>query len=52
MFQLEATLLSTFVRHSKSTVGGKSAHTVADGDGPVNALDLTLRNALRGFTQC
>ena len=33
----------------KVTVGGKTAHTVADGDGPVNALDHALRNSLRGF---
>ncbi|MBC8326594.1 MAG: citramalate synthase [Verrucomicrobia subdivision 3 bacterium] len=33
----------------KVRVGDKSAHTVADGDGPVNALDQALRNALRGF---
>jgi|TARA_B100001971_G_C18217242_1_gene554693 2-isopropylmalate synthase len=33
----------------KVKVGDKTAHTVADGDGPVNALDQALRNALRGF---
>ena len=33
----------------KVVVGGKAAHTVADGDGPVNALDQALRNSLRGF---
>ena len=33
----------------KVRVGDKSAHTVANGDGPVNALDQALRNALRGF---
>ena len=33
----------------KVKVGGKTAHTVADGDGPVNALDQALRNSLRGF---
>ena len=33
----------------KVRVGDKTAHTVADGDGPVNALDQALRNALRGF---
>ncbi len=33
----------------KVKVGDQSAHTVADGDGPVNALDQALRNALRGF---
>ena len=33
----------------KIRVGDKTAHTVADGDGPVNALDQALRNALRGF---
>ena len=33
----------------KVRVGDKTAHTVADGDGPVNALDHALRNALRGF---
>ena len=27
-------------------VDGKSAHTVAEGDGPVNALDSALRGAL------
>jgi 2-isopropylmalate synthase len=30
----------------KLTVGGQSAHTVAEGDGPVNALDFALRKAL------
>ena len=30
----------------KVQVDGKSAHTVADGDGPVNALDSALRGAL------
>ena len=33
----------------KVCVGDKFAHTVADGDGPVNALDSALRNALAGF---
>ena len=33
----------------KIRVGDKTAHTVADGDGPVNALDQALRNALGGF---
>ena len=33
----------------KVRVGDKSAHTAANGDGPVNALDQALRNALRGF---
>ena len=33
----------------KVRVGDKTAHTVSDGDGPVNALDQALRNALRGF---
>ncbi|MDP7011336.1 MAG: citramalate synthase [Verrucomicrobiota bacterium] len=33
----------------KVKVGDKAAHTVADGDGPVNALDQALRNALREF---
>jgi len=33
----------------KVRVGNETAHTVADGDGPVNALDQALRNALRGF---
>ena len=33
----------------KVRVGNKTAHTVADGDGPVNALDQALRNALREF---
>jgi 2-isopropylmalate synthase len=30
----------------KVSVGGGTAHTVADGDGPVNALDAALRAAL------
>jgi 2-isopropylmalate synthase len=30
-------------------VGDKRAHTVAEGDGPVNALDSALRNALTRF---
>lgn len=30
-------------------VGGASAHTAADGDGPVNALDRALRKALTAF---
>jgi 2-isopropylmalate synthase len=33
----------------KVNVGGQFAHTVAEGDGPVNALDLALREALVGF---
>jgi 2-isopropylmalate synthase len=33
----------------KLRVDGKDQHTVADGDGPVNALDAALRNALRPF---
>ena len=33
----------------KVNVRGETAHTVADGDGPVNALDQALRNALREF---
>ena len=33
----------------KVRVGDKTAHTVADGDGPVNALDQALRNALCEF---
>jgi 2-isopropylmalate synthase len=33
----------------KIQVGDKSAHTVADGDGPVNALDSALRGALASF---
>ncbi|MGA2750388.1 MAG: citramalate synthase [Verrucomicrobiota bacterium] len=33
----------------KVTVGEKSSHTVADGDGPVNALDSALRAALASF---
>jgi 2-isopropylmalate synthase len=33
----------------KVLVKGKSAHTVAEGDGPVNALDSALRAALVGF---
>jgi 2-isopropylmalate synthase len=30
----------------KLSVNGQSAHTVAEGDGPVNALDFALRKAL------
>src|SRR6185295_1398415 len=33
----------------KVRVGGERAHTVADGDGPVNALDAALRAALVTF---
>jgi 2-isopropylmalate synthase len=33
----------------KVRVGHEHAHTVADGDGPVNALDGALRSALVGF---
>jgi 2-isopropylmalate synthase len=33
----------------KVVVGDKTAHTVAEGDGPVNALDGALRQALVGF---
>jgi 2-isopropylmalate synthase len=33
----------------KVQVDGKSAHTVAEGDGPINALDTALREALAGF---
>jgi 2-isopropylmalate synthase len=33
----------------KVRVDGQSAHTVAEGDGPVNALDAALRTALVGF---
>ena len=33
----------------KITVNGESEHTVAEGDGPVNALDSALRKALKGF---
>jgi 2-isopropylmalate synthase len=33
----------------KVRVDGKEAHTVADGDGPVNALDSALRAALANF---
>ena len=33
----------------KVSVGGEHAHTVAEGDGPVNALDGALRSALLRF---
>ncbi len=33
----------------KVRVGGEVEHTVAEGDGPVNALDGALRKALSGF---
>jgi 2-isopropylmalate synthase len=33
----------------KVLVKGEAAHTVAEGDGPVNALDSALRQALAGF---
>ena len=33
----------------KVRVGGGTAHTVAEGDGPVNALDAALRSALARF---
>jgi 2-isopropylmalate synthase len=33
----------------KVQVDGKSSHTVAEGDGPVNALDSALREALASF---
>ncbi|MGE4056923.1 MAG: alpha-isopropylmalate synthase regulatory domain-containing protein [Vicinamibacterales bacterium] len=32
-------------------MGNRHAHTVADGDGPVNALDAALRLALMQFEQ-
>ncbi|MGE0702551.1 MAG: citramalate synthase [Vicinamibacterales bacterium] len=35
----------------KVRVGNRHAHTVADGDGPVNALDAALRLALMQFEQ-
>jgi 2-isopropylmalate synthase len=35
----------------KVQVDGKSAHTVAEGDGPVNALDSALRRALAKYPQ-
>lgn len=34
---------------TKIEVDGKSAHTVAEGDGPVNALDSAVRAALANF---
>ena len=33
----------------KLRVGGETMHTVAEGDGPVNALDLAVRKALAEF---
>jgi 2-isopropylmalate synthase len=33
----------------KVKVGGEIIHTAAEGDGPVNALDLALRKALLQF---
>jgi len=33
----------------KITVGGEEELTVAEGNGPINALDFALRKALRGF---
>lgn len=33
----------------KISVGGKARHTVAEGNGPVDALDKALRNALEEF---
>ena len=33
----------------KIAVNGQERHTVAEGDGPVNALDLALRKALKDF---
>lgn len=36
----------------KVRVGEKRAHTVSDGDGPVNALDAALRTALIRFFPC
>ncbi|MDR1630354.1 MAG: citramalate synthase [Oscillospiraceae bacterium] len=36
----------------KLTVGGKLKITAADGDGPVNALDKSLREALTEFYPC
>jgi 2-isopropylmalate synthase len=35
----------------KIAVGGEKEYTVAEGDGPVNALDAALRRALRPFYQ-
>jgi 2-isopropylmalate synthase len=33
----------------KVRVGGQTQHTVSEGDGPVNALDASLRKALQSF---
>ena len=33
----------------KVVVGGQEKHTVAEGDGPVDALDRALRKALSDF---
>ena len=35
----------------KVCVGGKTSHTVAEGDGPVNALDSALRAAWLSFSR-
>ncbi|HXJ58452.1 MAG TPA: citramalate synthase [Verrucomicrobiae bacterium] len=56
-FQVEAYHVSMRTNGASSTceatvkvrVGQKPAHTVAEGDGPVNALDSALRAALIGF---
>jgi 2-isopropylmalate synthase len=36
----------------KLMVGGREVHEVAEGDGPVNALDTALRKALRDEFPC
>lgn len=56
-FQVEAYHISMRTNGASSTceatvkvrVGNRPAHTVAEGDGPVNALDSALRAALIGF---
>ncbi|UNO50791.1 citramalate synthase [Alicyclobacillus acidoterrestris] len=51
--RVEATMLDDDAMHSeaivKLLVGGQSVHTVAEGNGPVNALDSALRKALTPF---
>jgi hypothetical protein len=47
--QAPRTLLVASIPASKIEIGGERVYTVAEGDGPVNALDNALRKALLPF---
>ena len=58
LFQFESIRVESAKQHGstiiseaivKLSVGGETVHTVAEGNGPVNALDNALRKALRPF---